>query len=461
MVARRPKRIDRLLGDGPHPAPQRGRHDPARSSTCCCCAATSASPAPASARCAATPTCRATARWASGSSRRPSLPRRARARSSASTRRASTAATPSTRSAPCATARRRCSSRMGGNFVARHARHRRHRGGAARAARLTVQVSTKLNRVAPRHRRAALILPRLGRTERDVQAAGEQFVTVEDSMGVVHASRGRLRAGVASTCAARSRSSRGLAPARARRPDAGRLGRRSRADYDRIRDHIAARRPRLRGLQRARRASPAASPARTRPRDARTFPHRRPARRSFTVQPAPSRCSVPPGRLLLQTIRSHDQYNTTIYGLDDRYRGIKRRPPRGVREPGRPRRRSGSPTARRRPGERVDGRPSGGAERVPGRRLPDRAGLRRGVLPGDQRAGAARQRRRDAATRRRRSPSWSAWSRSPDRPARRSPVHRRLHDDGGLTGVCTTTRRGTYRIRVQTPVNPAGTCKHR
>ena len=58
---------------------------------------------------------------------------------------------------------------------------------------------------------------------------------------------------------------------------------------------------------------------------------------------------VPPGRLLLQTLRSHDQYNTTIYGLDDRYRGVQGRPPRGVREPRRHRPRSGCTD-----GDRVD-----------------------------------------------------------------------------------------------------------
>ena len=81
-----------LLGDGHHPAPQRGRHRSRRSSTSRCCRATSASRAPACARCAATPTCRATGPWASGSAARATSSTRS-ATSSASTRRASTAST--------------------------------------------------------------------------------------------------------------------------------------------------------------------------------------------------------------------------------------------------------------------------------------------------------------------------------------------------------------------------------
>ena len=89
----------RVLGDGPHPAPQRGARPSARSSTSCCCAATSAGPAPASARCAATATCRATAPWASTSSPTAAfldaLGDRVRLRAAAAT----TATTPSRRSA--------------------------------------------------------------------------------------------------------------------------------------------------------------------------------------------------------------------------------------------------------------------------------------------------------------------------------------------------------------------------
>ncbi|HEX5569705.1 MAG TPA: FdhF/YdeP family oxidoreductase, partial [Streptomyces sp.] len=80
---------------------------------------------------------------------------------------------------------------LGGNFVAASP-DTQVTEAAMRRARLTVHVSTKLNRSHCVTGARALILPTLGRTERDVQAGGEQFVTVEDSMGMVHASRGRL-----------------------------------------------------------------------------------------------------------------------------------------------------------------------------------------------------------------------------------------------------------------------------
>ena len=95
---------------------------------------------------------------------------------------------------------------LGGNFV-----HAAPDTDITRAsmtnATLTVQISTKLNRSHLTCGETALILPTLGRTEKDVQAGGEQFVTVEDSMSAVHASRGPLVTGQPSTCAPRSRSS--------------------------------------------------------------------------------------------------------------------------------------------------------------------------------------------------------------------------------------------------------------
>src|SRR5690606_37330212 len=81
---------------------------------------------------------------------------------------------------------------MGGNF-ARATPDTEVTEAALRSCSLTVQVSTKLNRSHVATGRTALILPTLGRTEVDEQASGKQFVTVEDSMSVVHRSRGRLR----------------------------------------------------------------------------------------------------------------------------------------------------------------------------------------------------------------------------------------------------------------------------
>ena len=78
---------------------------------------------------------------------------------------------------------------------------------------------------------------------------------------------------------------------------------------------------RLRRLQRARCAQPDGFQLPHPPRDAREFPTST-GKANFAVNPL-QWVPVPAGRLVLQTLRSHDQYNTTIYGLDDRYRGVK------------------------------------------------------------------------------------------------------------------------------------------
>ena len=79
---------------------------------------------------------------------------------------------------------------LGGNFAAAAPDTDATAAGMERCA-LTVQVSTKLNRSHVRCGHEAIILPCLGRTEADVRAGIERFVTVEDSMGIVHATRGR------------------------------------------------------------------------------------------------------------------------------------------------------------------------------------------------------------------------------------------------------------------------------
>ena len=187
---------------------------------------------------------------------------------------------------------------------------------ALRSCALTVQISTKLNRSHLVTGRTALILPCLGRTERDVQAGGEQFVTVEDSMSTVHASRGRLapaspqlRSEVAIVCGLGRAV--GLDPV----PWADYAG-----DYRRIRAQIGDSVPGFADFE-ARVAQPGGFVLPHPPRDSQTFPTSS-GRAGFTVHELPA-VAVPPGRLLLQTIRSHDQYNTTIYGLDDRYRGVR------------------------------------------------------------------------------------------------------------------------------------------
>ncbi|WP_250285921.1 MULTISPECIES: FdhF/YdeP family oxidoreductase [unclassified Frankia] len=206
---------------------------------------------------------------------------------------------------------------MGGNFVAA-APDTAVSEAAMRGCRLTVQISTKLNRSHAVTGRQALILPALGRTEIDVQAGGPQFVTVEDSMGAVHASRGSLppaapslRSEVAIVC--------GLARAtlggRTAVDWAGLAG-----DYRRIRGHIAAVLPAFADYD-ARAGRPGGFLLPHPPRDSRSFPT--PAGRAAITVNTLEVLRTPPGHLLLQTIRSHDQYNTTVYGLDDRYRGIR------------------------------------------------------------------------------------------------------------------------------------------
>ena len=203
---------------------------------------------------------------------------------------------------------------LGGNFAVASPDTSRVERALARLP-LTVHVATKLNRTHLLGREV-LLLPCLGRTERDVQRTGAQFVTVEDSMAQVHRSAGRLPP-VAPALASEPAIVAGLA--RATR------GTRSRvpweelvADYDRIRERIARVVPGCEDMN-----------ARVRKPDGFTLP-RPPAERRFETPsgraelrevPLP-RIEVPPGRLLLMTLRSHDQFNTTIYGDDDRYRGI-------------------------------------------------------------------------------------------------------------------------------------------
>ncbi|MFH9125954.1 FdhF/YdeP family oxidoreductase [Streptomyces griseoaurantiacus] len=206
---------------------------------------------------------------------------------------------------------------MGGNFVSASP-DTEVTEAAMRRARLTVHVSTKLNRSHAVTGARALILPTLGRTERDVQARGEQFVTVEDSMGMVHASRGRLKpAGphLLSEPAIVCRLARRVLGADSRVP-----WEEFERDYATVRDRIARVVPGFEDFN-ARVAHPGGFALPHAPRDERRFPTAT-GKANFTAAPV-EYPALPEGRLLLQTLRSHDQYNTTIYGLDDRYRGIR------------------------------------------------------------------------------------------------------------------------------------------
>ncbi|GAA1686775.1 FdhF/YdeP family oxidoreductase [Streptomyces yatensis] len=206
---------------------------------------------------------------------------------------------------------------MGGNFVAASP-DTEVTEGAMRAARLTVHVSTKLNRSHVVTGARALILPALGRTEADLQGGGPQFVTVEDSMGMVHASRGRLE-----PASPHLLSEPAIVCRLARRvlgPESHTPWEEFEKDYARIRDRIAAVIPGFEDFN-ARVSDPSGFALPHAPRDSRSFPTTT-GKANFTAAPV-EYPTAPEGRLLLQTLRSHDQYNTTIYGLDDRYRGIK------------------------------------------------------------------------------------------------------------------------------------------
>jgi molybdopterin-dependent oxidoreductase alpha subunit len=183
--------------------------------------------------------------------------------------------------------------------------------------RLTVHVSTKLNRSHTVVGEWSLILPTIGRTEHDVQAGAEQFVTVEDSMGNVHASKGVLKPAsthLLSEVSIVCRLARAVLGTDNPLP-----WREFEADYGRIRESIGRVVPGFEDFN-ERVAVPGGFVLPHAPRDSRTFTTDI-GRAKFTVneldvlRPAA-------GRLILQTIRSHDQYNTTIYGLHDRYRGI-------------------------------------------------------------------------------------------------------------------------------------------
>ena len=203
---------------------------------------------------------------------------------------------------------------MGGNFLSA-APDTVATAAALRGCRLTVHVSTKPNRSHLAHGREGLILPTLGRTERDLQPGGEQFVTVEDSMSAVHASHGTLE-----PAGPNLRSEVRILADLAQRTvgDVGVLRWSELADdYNRIRDLIEQ------GIA-------GFDEFNERIGEGFTLPHPPRDELKFVTDSGKAHLTanqlevidVPEGAILLQTLRSHDQYNTTIYALNDRYRGI-------------------------------------------------------------------------------------------------------------------------------------------
>ena len=204
---------------------------------------------------------------------------------------------------------------MGGNF-ALAAPDTPYTYAGLRSCELTVHVSTKLNRSHIVHGRQALILPCLGRTEKDQQRGGLQNTSVEDSMSMVHLSRGMKRPGSPQLL---SEPAIIAGMARAALPDSATPWEWYVEDYDRIRDTMAEV---LDGFEDFNR----------RVRLPLGFRIKQPARELVFLTPsgraefscAPLPDVVPaPGTLALGTMRSHDQWNTTIYSDNDRYRGIK------------------------------------------------------------------------------------------------------------------------------------------
>jgi molybdopterin-dependent oxidoreductase alpha subunit len=184
---------------------------------------------------------------------------------------------------------------------------------------LAVHMATKLNRSHLLLAKASFILPVLGRTELDVQATGAQAVTVEDSMSMVHASRGRL-----APASDQLRSEPAVIAGLAKATLAGKHGIDWDGfihDYGRIRDAIEIVFPDFKAFNKR-----VAKPGGFRldvPASRREW--RTPSGKAvFLVTPGLDEDPRlgEPDVLTLTTLRSHDQYNTTIYGLDDRYRGV-------------------------------------------------------------------------------------------------------------------------------------------
>jgi molybdopterin-dependent oxidoreductase alpha subunit len=200
---------------------------------------------------------------------------------------------------------------LGGNF-AQATPDSAFTAEALRKCRLTCHVSTKLNRSHLVHGRRALILPCLGRSERD----SGRFVTTENSMGVVQSSQGNL-APASEMLLSETEIVARLAEAVV--GDAGHVRWRWLAeDYDRIRTWIEAVVPGFESYnQRVRQPGGFYLPNAAKARVWNTTT----GKANFSLAPLDA-FQVRPGRLLLQTLRSHDQFNTTVYGLNDRYRGI-------------------------------------------------------------------------------------------------------------------------------------------
>jgi formate dehydrogenase major subunit len=207
---------------------------------------------------------------------------------------------------------------MGGNFVG--AISDTHAAVAAMEnTELSVQISTKLNRSHTVTGAEALILPTMGRTEIDMQESGPQFVSVEDTVCAVHASHGTVKPvapDLLSEVAIVCRLAREVVGDSVQADWTG-----FEKNYDLIRDHISHVVSGCEDYNRKIRQD-GGFVLPNGPRDSRTFTT--PTGKAMLTVNELEYMERPAGTLILQSMRSHDQFNTTIYGNNDRYRGIKK-----------------------------------------------------------------------------------------------------------------------------------------
>ena len=207
---------------------------------------------------------------------------------------------------------------MGGNFLS--AMSDTNRTSAALSnCNLTVHISTKPNRSHLITGKTGIILPCLGRTEEDVSLSkGRQFVTVENSMGVVHSSTGTFKP-ASNLLKSEPAIVSGIGGAiESRLERSGIPWENLSEDYDLIRNLIEKTIPGFNDYN-VRIKSKSGFYLPNPPRDSRTFPTGNGYANFVSNDISFAKSS---NKFMMMTIRSHDQYNTTIYGLDDRYRGI-------------------------------------------------------------------------------------------------------------------------------------------
>ncbi|HEY0797901.1 MAG TPA: FdhF/YdeP family oxidoreductase [Candidatus Baltobacteraceae bacterium] len=205
---------------------------------------------------------------------------------------------------------------LGGNFLAATPDTRKVAAGIRKCS-LTVGISTKLNRGHLVTGKTALILPCLGRTEADRQRSGLQFVTVENTVSAVSRSRGTLTP-ASSQLKSEPAIIAGIAKATLR--SASPLDWDALIDdYDQVREHIARVIPGFQDFNRRIRRDDVIFYAPVAAKE-RVF-NTESGKANFTLNVLPQ-TRLNAGEYLMMTIRSHDQFNTVVYGLDDRYRGI-------------------------------------------------------------------------------------------------------------------------------------------